>query len=239
MSELFYDAKNKLVVTERSQLLGHLAEIREPFYVYILCRPPYAEQLRPFYVGLGQEDRMFAHEDEAMSQASTGAKTAEIRRIWSEGLEVVRIVDDFFTQEPWQREEQLINHFGLLKDGAGILTNAQRYSPSHIHEGAELRKYADDGNKLPSNFIRRNTGLEVGERAPKDGASVYGKIYAVLEKHPGITGEALVELLLDVDFSENKSPYTETGMVSRPWLSKYIDGGFYKQNRHIQEHEES
>ncbi len=40
--------------------------------------------------------------------------------------------------------------------------------------------------------------------------SVYGKIFGILKEHPGVTGEELVELLLSVDFSDNKSAYTQT-----------------------------
>jgi len=239
MLETSYTAKNKLVVTDRTKLLREISSRAESYYVYVLCRPPYAEEMRPFYVGIGQGDRMFAHEEEAKSPAASGAKITEIRRIWDEGLEVVRLVDCFSAREPWRREEELINSFGLLKDATGILTNAQRYSPSHLHDGVELRKYADEGNDLPSNFIQRDTYLEIGECSPKSGTSVYGKIYAVLEEHPGVTGAELVEILLEIDFAGNKSAYTETGTVSRPSLAKYIDGGFYKKNRYIQVYEES
>jgi len=102
--------------------------------------------------------------------------------------------------------------------------------------GIELRKYAEEGNELPSNFVRRDTRLMVGPARPANEDSVYGKICRVLADHPGVTGQELVELLLEVDFSGNRSAYTRGGMVSRPWLAKYIDGGFYAKNRCIQEY---
>jgi hypothetical protein len=76
--------------------------------------------------------------------------------------------------------------------------------------------------------------LLAGPCTPAKMDSVYGKIYAVLTENPGVSGEELVELLLEVDFTGNRTPYTRTGAVSRPWLAKYIDGGFYTKNRFIQ-----
>lgn len=235
MSERLYDATGKTVVEDQRDLLRLLSNGVGPYYVYILCQPPAKLQMCPFYVGIGQSGRVFAHEEEAKLKTSAGRKVEEIRRIWDADQEVVRVIDDFFGQEPWAREEELINHFGLVKDGTGILMNEQRYSPSFVSDGIELRKYVGDGNELPSNFIRRNTRLKVGPRLPRNSASVYGKICRALEEHPGVTGGELVELLLDIDFSGSKSAYTKGGVVSRPWLAKYIDGGFYKKNCCIQE----
>jgi hypothetical protein len=75
----------------------------------------------------------------------------------------------------------------------------------------------------------------VGPWKPNNPTSVYGKIYAVLETNPGVTGSELVELLLSVDFSNNPTVYSQGGQVSKPWLAKYIDGGFYAKNHCIAE----
>jgi hypothetical protein len=234
MPGILYDATKKLIIENTQALQRILSDCAGPFYVYVLCVPPVARRMRPFYVGVGQSHRIFSHEDIAL-KTSTGRKSEEIRRIWDSNQEVVRVIDGFFEQEPWRREEELINRFGLVKDGTGILMNEQRYSPSRVQDGVELRKYAREGNNLPANFIHRETRLIVGPCIPKSDASVYGKICKALERNPGATGEELVELLLDVDFSGNKSAYTKGGAVSRPWLAKYIDGGFYAKNRYIQE----
>ena len=217
-------------------LLGELSKTNSAFYVYVLCEPPLEGNIRPFYVGIGQSDRVFAHEAEAKRPDSTGGKVEKIRDIWNAGGEVIRVIDGFFSREPWEREEELISLYGLIKDGTGILANEQRYSPSHIRDGVELRKYADEGNELPSNFIRRDVRLQTGPRSPSTPTSVYGKICGVLTANPGVTGAELVELLLNVDFLTNKTVYAKSGAVSRPWLAKYIDGGFYAKNRCIQEH---
>lgn len=231
-----YNVNGKFIADSREELLLQIRRRNSRFYVYVLCEPASGERLRPFYVGIGQSDRVFAHESEAGRTEIAGSKVEKIRSIWRSGGEVVRVIDEFFLEEPWEREEELINLYGLIKDGTGILANEQRYSPSHIASGVELRKYADEGNTLPSNFIRRSTRLQAGPRVPASATSVYGKIFRVLDQNPGVTGAELVELLLDTDFSTNKSAYTKSGMVSRPWLAKYIDGGFYEKNRYIQEY---
>jgi hypothetical protein len=178
---------------------------------------------------------VFSHEREADDAASVGPKVKIIREIRSRGDEVLRYIDGFFGASPWHREQELISQFGLLKDGTRVLANEQAYSPSALEGGVELRKYVRDGNALPANFLKRNVRLPVGPKRPRNPASVYGKICAVLEANPGVTGAELVELLLAVDFSGNSTVYASTGQVSRPWLAKYIDGGFYAKNLYIQE----
>jgi hypothetical protein len=231
-----YGTRGKVRIGDREQLSRLLDASRSSHYVYVLCKAADELDLEPFYVGIGQGDRVFAHETEASETARSSRKLDQIRALWKEGREVIRVLDSTYQSEPWQREEELINEFGLLKDGTGVLTNEQRYAESRLTNGVELRKYAFDGNELPKNFIRRDTRLKVGPEVPKSTTSVYGKICAVLIRHPGVTGAELVELLLKVNFSQNKSAYTSAGAVSRPWLAKYIDGGFYQKNRCIQEY---
>lgn len=229
-----YPAVDKVRIRDDADLRRILHGHPGSHYVYLLCLPPDSALLVPFYVGIGKGLRIFSHEDEARDMSVSGRKVDRIRGIWSMGGELIRVIDGIHEAEPWAREEELINKFGLEKDGSGVLTNEQRYSRSYVEDGVELRKYADSGNELPNNFRRRHDRLIVGPRSPKSSSSVYGKICAVLQCHPGVTGAELVELLLDTDFTENKSAYTSTGNVSRPWLAKYIDGGFYEKNRYIQ-----
>jgi hypothetical protein len=203
--------------------------------VYVLYTRTIEGNHEPFYVGIGRGLRLFDHEREARNTRVTSLKIETIRRIWNEGGEILRSIDSLHDREPWEREESLINQWGLVKDGSGSLTNEQRYAPTFAVDGVELRKYAQHGNSLPPNFRARHLRLRIGSRRPGSPSSVYGKICAALEQHPGINGEQLVELLLRVDFSDNKSAYTKLGEVSRPWLAKYIDGGFYKKNQCIQE----
>jgi hypothetical protein len=232
---MFYETAGKFEVKDISSLREYLRGVSSEYYVYVLCYPPAAERVTPFYVGVGQGDRLFAHEREAATATLGGRKGHVIRQIQASGNQVLRYIDSIFSEAPWRREQQLIEIFGLLKDATGVLANEQHYAQSTIAAGVELRKYAPEGDALPSNFIRRNSRLVVGPRKPKSASSVYGKIYAVLETNTGVTGSELVELLLSVDFSNNDTVYSQGGQVSRPWLAKYIDGGFYKKNQYIAE----
>lgn len=219
-----------------------------PHYVYVLRMPDgepnYGGLGTPFYVGIGQGTRLFAHEEEARDPARFGAKVETIRSVWSKGGEVVRTIDSVHAVEPWDREEELINSIGCLAEGAGPLTNAQTYAPSLKLNGIEHRKYAanhasDDANSTPAKFKLRHTRLMAGPIEPGSRASVFGKIYTVVEANPGVTGEELVSLLRNVDFSRNKSAYTQGGQVSASWLVKYIEGGyFHSKCLHLQEFQE-
>jgi hypothetical protein len=215
------------------------AEGGGPYYVYVLRKPDRAGDLlgTPFYVGIGQRGRLFAHEKEARDPRATGAKVEAIRSIWADGREVLRTIDSVHSVEPWGREEQLINEIGRLAEGAGPLTNAQIYAPSLTVDGVELRKYAaeyaqtGDLNAIPPKFKLRDVLLMAGPRQPTSPASVHGKIHAVASAYPGVTGEQLVRLLQKVDFSNNKSAYTQGGEVSVSWLTRYIEGAFFRNDR--------
>ena len=198
----------------------------------------------PFYVGIGQGTRLFAHEEEARDPARTGAKVEMIRSIWAKGGEVVRTIDSVHGAEPCDREEELINYIGRLAEG-GPLTNAQTYAPSVKLNGIELRKYAAaheasrDANAIPAKFKLRYARLMAGPREPLSRTSVFGKIYTVTEANPGVTGEELIGLLSSVDFTGNKSAYTQGGQVSASWLVGYIEGGYFRNDRqHLQDYQE-
>ena len=231
--------------------LADLARLLEahgggPHYVYVLRlpdgRPSFGGIGTPFYVGIGQGARLFSHEEEARDPLRSSAKVEAIRSIWAGGGEVVRTIDSVHSVEPWHREEELIAAIGRLAEGTGPLTNAQTYSPSFKIDGIEHRKYAADhrsageANSIPPKFKLRHTRLMAGPRKPISRTSVFGKIYDVAEANPGVTGEELVELLRAVDFSGNKSAYTQGGQVSSSWLVGYIEGGYFRNDRqHLQE----
>jgi len=237
MGETLYDHHGKLEVRTFDDLCKALAQAGGQYYVYVLCRQAGERLVSPFYVGVGQGYRLFAHEVEARDPRAVGTKVDIIRSILNADEHLFRFVDGFYRQPPWRREEALINAYGLIRDGTGILANQNRYAESATVEGVELRKYATQGNILPSNFHKRHVRLTIGPRCPKNPRSVFGRICDVLRQHPGVTGEQLVELLQSVDFSMNQSAYTQSGQVSVPWLAKYIDGGFYAKNQYIQEYE--
>jgi hypothetical protein len=218
-----------------------------PHYVYVLRMPDgerkFGGQGTPFYVGIGQGARLFSHEEEARDSARSGAKVDTIRSIWANGGEVVRTIDSVHAVEPWDREEELINSIGRLAEGAGPLTNAQTYAPSRKLNGVELRKYAadhlasGDPTAIPAKFKLRHARLMAGPIEPRSRTSVFGKIYTVAEANPGVTGEELIGLLSAVDFTGNKSAYTQAGQVSASWLVGYIEGGYFRSDRqHLQDY---
>ena len=226
----------KIRINNQKELNREINKVNKPYYVYFLCHKKDGKEI-PFYIGIGQDLRLFAHEKEARESDKKNAKLDLIRELRRTNKEVIRYIDDFYEEVPWHRESDLINKWGLLKDGTGILTNFQRYTSSNIDDKdkVELRKYAELGDNLPSNFISQHKKLNPGPNKPESKVSVYGKIYRVLFENPGITGEQLVYLLLEEDFSKNKSAYTQNGSVNLPWLAKYVDGGFYQKNLFIQE----
>lgn len=218
-----------------------------PHYVYLLRKPDGVSAFgglgTPFYVGVGQGARLFCHEEEARDPAQTSAKVQAIRAIWAMGGEVVRTIDSVHALEPWDREGELVNAIGRIAEGTGPLTNAQKYAPSVKLNGVELRKYAadhaesGDANAIPAKFKLRRTRLKAGPKEPRSRTSVFGKIYTVLEANPGVTGEDLISLLYAVDFSGNKSAYTQGGQVSSSWLVGYIEGGYFRSDRqHLQDY---
>ena len=238
------------LINDRADLAGFIAASGGgPHYVYLLRMPDGEPKFgglgTPFYVGIGQGARLFAHEEEARDPARSGAKVETIRSIWAKGGEVVRTIDSVHAVEPWDREEELINSIGRLAEGAGPLTHAQTYAPSLKLNGIELRKYAadhaasGDANAIPAKFKLRHTRLMAGPREPLSRTSVFGKIYTVAEANPGVTGEELVGLLSAVDFTGNKSAYTQGGQVSASWLVGYIEGGYFRSDRqHLQDYQE-
>jgi hypothetical protein len=196
----------------------------------------------PFYVGVGQRGRLFEHEKAARDRSEQGAKIDTILAIWASGGEVVRTIDSFHAQEPWIREAELIHEIGRLAEGQGSLTNPQTYSPSHTVEGVELRKYAAEQmsaggvDAIPAKFKLRETRLQAGPNAPRSLDSVMGKVYSTARDNPGVTGEELVYLLAKLDFSSNKSAYTQSGKVCASWLCGYIEGAYYRNDkRHLAE----
>jgi hypothetical protein len=214
---------------------------RGPHYVYVLRRPDGIECFgglgTPFYVGIGQRGRLFEHEKAARERTEQGLKIDTIKSIWEAGQQVVRTIDSFHAKEPWIREAELIREIGRLADGTGSLTNPQTYSPSHTVDGVELRKYAQEQlsaggvEAIPARFKLRNVRLEAGPNPPRSLTSVMGKVYSVARDNPGVTGEELVYLLAKLDFTSNKSAYTQSGQVCASWLCGYIEGAYFRSDK--------
>jgi hypothetical protein len=236
------------IIQTKEELHALLRDGNGPHYVYILRQPDgkpcFGGVGTPFYVGIGQRGRLFEHEKAAREGSESGLKIDTIRSIWSSGEEVVRTIDSFHSKEPWIREAELIHEIGRLAEGTGTLVNPQTYSASHTHDGVELRKYAAEQlaaggiDAIPAKFKLRHTRLIAGENVPKSLTSVMGKVYSAAKANPGVTGEELVYLLAKVDFSGNKSAYTQSGQVCASWICGYIEGAFFrKDTKHLQEYQ--
>jgi hypothetical protein len=87
-------------------------------------------------------------------------------------------------------------------------------------------------NPLPLNFRARRSPLLPGPREPRPG-SVYATIVVVLRRSPGLTGEQLVERLLEADFGTIESAHTSAGEVSRAWVAGYVDRALLTRCRFI------
>jgi hypothetical protein len=232
-----------------AELNALLQSGRGPHYVYVLRQPDGVESFgaigTPFYVGIGQRGRLFEHEKAARDGSEEGLKIDTIRSIWAAGHEVARTIDSFHEKEPWIREAELIHEIGRIAEGTGPLTNPQTYSRSHAVEGVELRKYAQEQlsaggiDAIPPRFKLRNVRLMAGPNQPRSLTSVMGKVYSTARDNPGVTGEELVYLLAKLDFSSNKSAYTQSGQVCASWLCGYIGGAYFRSDKqHLSEYRE-
>ena len=183
-------------IRSRDELRNILSRRKEKHYVYVLRKPDgkfsFGAIGTPFYVGLGQGERMYSHEKEAeKGVAGNDRKLAEINNIVRSGGEIIYTIDSWHHEEPWTREASLIAEIGCLHDGKGPLTNANSYRESKIIDGIETRKYANiyEGGRDPGSYIRdfrlNRTRLMVGPRAPRNRKSVFGKMYTVLERSLG------------------------------------------------------
>ena len=216
----------------------------EKHYVYVLRYPDnvpiHGEWGTPFYVGIGQGNRLFSHEIAALLQGELSDKADAIRAITAAGKKVIRTIASFHTIEPFLEEAELIHLIGRKAERTGPLLNAQTYAPSSKMDGVEVRKYAEEQaaagtfDAIPSNFRLRHVRLAPGPEIPKSRTSVMGKVFTAVEANPGITGEELLQVLQGEDFTGNKSPYTQSGKVCAAWLVGYIDGAcFHPRARHI------
>lgn len=233
-------------IKNREELESVLRGRAEKHYVYVLRYPDSVQCFgglgTPFYIGVGQRFRLFSHEEAAMLGGEQSEKADAIRTIYSAGKQPVRSIDSFHDREPWIREAELIHEIGRKAEGKGPLLNAQTYAPSAKIGGVEVRKYAGlqkaagSVDAIPSNFKLRQVRLSAGPNRPKSLTSVMGKVYVTALENPGATGEELVYLLARLDFSSNKSAYTQSGQVCAAWLCGYIEGAYFRRDKmHLQD----
>lgn len=111
------------------------------FYVYVLCRP----NGDPFYVGKGQDARVFDHDAEAR-RGHKCHKCNVIRKIWKQGGQVQRYIvfetDD--EQEAFNYERELITLYGRdtlanLTDGGDGASGARRSTETRTKQSVALK----------------------------------------------------------------------------------------------------
>ena len=105
------------------------------FYCYVLLDPrkpgnyDYGRKAKfshePFYVGKGHGERSEAHIKEALRNQRHNHKEARIRKIISEGYEVIVVRTKTLSTESraFARERELVASIGRRVDGTGPLTN--------------------------------------------------------------------------------------------------------------------
>jgi hypothetical protein len=74
MNEKTYDNGGRWEIHTVDDLRTALADAGVPYYVYVLCRQAGEAIASPFYVGVGQRDRLFDHEAEARDPKAVGTK---------------------------------------------------------------------------------------------------------------------------------------------------------------------
>lgn len=228
------------IVTNFDELEALLTRTGKRHYLYILRKPDGVFHSggigTPFYVGEGVGRRVFEHVEGARKNPSTRSlKYDTIRQIEAMGLAVVHTIDGVSDDPLLHREQELIARIGLVKYGAGPLTNDQTYDAANAVDGRVMRKYAKDGRRdplsIPDNFKVRRTRLMPGRNRPASATSVHGRLLSLLESSPGLTGEELLLRAAQLDWSGHKSAYTLSGKVDVAWLAGYIDSAVFKPNR--------
>lgn len=227
-------------VSTPDELEALLSKSGKRHYVYVLRRPdgvPHSGGLgTPFYVGEGVGRRVFEHVESARRNPTVrSAKYDAIRQIEASGQAVLHVIYSVADTPLLHREQELIARIGLAKHGAGPLTNEQTYDDAKAVDGRVMRKYAKNGRAdpllIPASFKVRHKKLVPGTNRPATATSVHGRLLALLQQSPGLTGEELLRRAAALDWSSHKSAYTLSGNVDVAWLAGYIDSAVFKAKR--------
>lgn len=129
------------------------------FYVYVLAYP----DGKPFYVGKGTKDRIFAHEVEART-GHRCRKCRVIRKVWSQGGQIQRYyvftTDD--EHEALQYEFEIIAMFG--RSTLVNLRSGGEYPTGHPHTIQTRRQI---GDSIKSLWARRKKEWTQGGGKPE------------------------------------------------------------------------
>lgn len=120
-------------------------------YVYALIDP---QTNQPFYVGKGQGDRMYRHiwliNSESKKKRTNPIRNKHIREILATGQQPLFEREYFDTEEQaFAHEKHLIEHYGMIVNGTGILTNMQPggFGPQ-VHNRKRVYQFTEEGTLL-------------------------------------------------------------------------------------------
>lgn len=108
-------------MSDRDVVIEAIRSAEKPYYVYLLLKP----DATPFYVGMGQGERVFEHERHAKRPMNKSHRLNTIRAIWKAGGEVGVWIDSWYDTAALahSRERELILAIGRRDLGTGPLTN--------------------------------------------------------------------------------------------------------------------
>lgn len=204
------------------------------FYVYILRRPdwhdPYYVWLScPFYVGKGCGRRSKMHIWEAINYEKNGEsrnnhKDRIINKLWRIGLdfEIEYYAINLTEEEAFRIEKKLINKYGRMNNGTGILVNMTdggEGSTGFRHTEESLRKMLDNrvyvsgennpcfGKKRPEEIKQKLRGPRLsvtGENNPN-----YGKHWSEEHKQRYLRGPHSPEHIRKMAEAKTGVPHSE------------------------------
>ena len=127
-----------------------LLDERKPgTYSYVIDDIEIIFNYEPFYIGKGTGNRIVSHEKSASYESNTNRKDNKIRKIWSEGKQVIRnkILDRLNEDVAFELELKMIKEI-KRKEYGGPLINLTDGGDGLRNPSLEVRKKIGDANKL-------------------------------------------------------------------------------------------
>ena len=150
-----------------------LLDERKPgTYFYVVDDIEITFNYEPFYIGKGTGNRIISHEKNALYESNATIKDNKIRKIWSEGKQVIRnkILDRLNEDVAFELEIKLIEiikrkEYGgplinLTKGGDGV-SNPSPEVRKKISDAAKIRVYSEETReKLRNNWYNKLSRLD-------------------------------------------------------------------------------